>query len=217
MKAFNKFRKTLFESLNSSEYVFLSPIPPENATNYIEILLQDKELQPIIDHLKQLPDLNSVTLTSSFQCSKVMLKFKDNAEMIINFVHQFAYKSLIYLDEEEVLERKVKDGDSFWIPCVEHIFEHFILKSFLNFQGIGKSVFQYFNEFHILVQEDLLDYFNMKYGTGFSNIYQLTDFNDQQREQIVHYLRQRPTNKLMKKINTQWHSFLGAMKQARVV
>ncbi|MFT5169303.1 MAG: hypothetical protein ACI8P3_004552, partial [Saprospiraceae bacterium] len=132
-------------------------------------------------------------------------------------VHKFTYKSLIYLDEKEVMAKRVKELDCFYIPRVEHLFEHWILKSFLELKGIGRPAFQYFNEFHILVQEDLLDYFNMKYGTSFSNIYQLTDFDETQRAQMIKNLNNAPTNNFLKKVNIRWHNFLGVMRQARII
>ena len=112
---------------------------------------------------------------------------------------------------------KVKNTDEVYIPCVEHIFERGILKNFLEGKGIGRSAFQYFSEFHILVQEDLLDYFNMKYGTSFSNIYQLTDFDENQRSHMIKKLKTVSTNRFIKKVNYRWHNFLGVMKQARIL
>ena len=60
-----KFRKPLFEGLKSSEYVFLSPIPPETTSGNVEILFSTKEIQPMIDRLKQLKHLHSITLATS--------------------------------------------------------------------------------------------------------------------------------------------------------
>lgn len=216
MKVISKLQEVLFSQLTLSNYVLLNPIPFKEASTTLDILFRNEELKPLVEHLQQVPDLSSITLASSFKSSKAILKFKDNAELIINFIHQFTYKSLIYLDEEEVQRRKVKDSNSVWIPCVEHIFEHLVLKSFLEFKGISRATFEYFSEFHILIQEDLLDYFNVKYGTSFSSMYQLTDFDETQRVEMIKQLKNSPANHFMKKVNVRWHNFLGTIRQARV-
>jgi len=217
MKVISKFHEALLQHLSATKYVLLNPIPITEHTSNVDVLFKNEELNSFIEHLKQLPDLKNITMSSSFKLSRAILKFKDNSELIINFVHRFVHNSITYLDEMEVMTCRVKNSDEVYIPCVEHIFERGILKNFLEGKGIGRSAFQYFSEFHILVQEDLLDYFNMKYGTSFSNIYQLTDFDESQRNQMVKKLKTIPTNRFIKKVNYRWHNFLGVMKQTRII
>ena len=215
MKTTSKFQETLLDQLKFSSYVLLNPASERSTT--FDILFDREDLKPMLDRLNQTSGLASITLASTFKSSKAVLKFKDKAEMVINFVHKFAYKSLIYLDEKEVMAKRVQEYDEFYIPCVEHLFEHWVLKNFLDLKGIGKSAFQYCSEFHILVQEDLLDYFNMKYGTSFSSMYQLTDYDEGQRTQIIKKLKSIPANGFIKKVNVHWHNFLGVMRQARII
>lgn len=218
MKVILKFREILLQQLRSSDYVLLNPMLSfTEQTKCIDILYQEEDMKVLIRRIKQSADLNSITLASSFKSSKAVLKLKDNAELIINFVHKFAYQSLVYLDEKEVMSKRVKEQNGIYIPRIEHIFEHRILKSFLELKGIGKTAFQYFSELHILVQEDMLEYFNMKYGTSFSSMYQLTDFDEMQRIQMIKHLKSTPHNRFIKKVNVRWHSFLGSMRQARII
>jgi len=217
MKVISKFHEALLHHLNTSDYVLLDPIPLKEQAKRVDILFEEKNIKSLIDQLTQSSDLNSITLASSFKSSKAVLKFKDNAEMIITFVHKFAHRSLVYLDESELMLKRVKEQDGIYIPCIEHLFEHRILKSFLELKGIGRATFQYFNELHILVQEDLLEYFNMKYGTSFSSMYQLTDFDEMQRTQMLKQLNSIPSNRFIKKVNVRWHNFLGTIRQARII
>jgi len=217
MKTISTFRETFLHQLQATDYVLLDPIPIREQPKKLDILYRSEDLKGLMDHLSQLADLSNINISSSFQSSKVVLKFKDNVDLVVHFIHKFTHKSLVYLEAEEVMAGKVRGSNGINIPCVEHLFEYWILKNFLDLKGIGRAAFQYFSEFHILVQEDLLDYFNMKYGTSFSNIYQLTDFDEKQRMQIVKNLKNTPTNGFIKKVNVRWHSFIGAMKQARII
>jgi hypothetical protein len=215
MKTNSNFQETLLDCLASTNYVLLNPASIRSTT--FDILFNKEELQPMLDSMNEMADLANISVSSSFKSSKVILKFQDDSEMVVNFVYKFTHKSLIYLDEKEVMNKRVKELEGFYIPCVEHLFEHWVLKSFLELKGIGKLAFNYFNEFHILVQEDLLDYFNIKYGTSFSNLYQLTDFDEIQRIQIISKLKNTPSNQFLKKANVRWHNFLGVMRQARII
>jgi len=217
MKTISKFHEVFLHQLQATDYVLLDPIPISDQPRKLDILYRSEDLKSLTDQLNQLTDLSNINISSSFQSSKVILKFKDNVDLVVNFIHKFTHRSLMYLDAEEVMSGKVRGSNGINIPCVEHLFEYWILKSFLELKGIGRATFQYFSEFHILVQEDLLDYFNMKYGTSFSNIYQLTDFDEKQRAQMIKNLKSIPTNGFIKKVNVRWHSFLGAMKQARII
>ncbi len=212
-----KNQEILFDHLKSFRYVLLNPISTIESSTEFDILFHAEEVKLLIEQLKYRPDIINVALVNSFHLSQVLLKFEDNRKMVVNFWHQFTYKSLTYLDEKNVMTKRVKASNGCYIPCVEHLFEYWVLKSFLESKGINKSTFQYFNEFHILVQEDLLDYFNIKHGTSFSSIYQLTDFDDTQRVKILKDLKKISSNQFMKKVNISWHNFLSAMRQARII
>ncbi len=214
MKTQLEFQKTILEHLQSSAYVLIDPITLAEDRIELNVLFDKKAMQAVLPNLKKLVGLNSIRVASSFSKSKTILSFKDNVEMMVNFIHKFAYRSMIYMDEKEVFKRRVRVEEGYYIPCVEHVFEQRVLQSFLQMEGIGKTAFNYFNEFHILVQEDLIDYFNAKYGTNFSTLYQLTDFDSRQRDQIVKTLKTLPLNGIFKSVK---HTFLSYIKQARII
>ena len=170
-----------------------------------------------MEELQSFVDLSNIQVFTTFRISKALIELKDGTKVVIEFVHKLVHKSLAYLDEEDILNRRVITQDGISVPAIEHLFEYTILKNFLNNQSLTKAEFEYFEDFHVLVKEDLLEYFNMKYGTSFLNFYQLTDYDPKQRQYIVKNLKTAPTNKFLKKVNVRWHYFLGYMKQARII
>jgi hypothetical protein len=214
MKTKLEFQNTILEHLQSSSYVLIDPINLDEEQAEYELLFDKKAMKELLPRLKKITGLSSIRIATNFSNSKAILSFKDNVDLMVNFIHKFAYRSMIYLDEVEVLNRRVKTAEGYYLPCVEHLFEQRVLQSFLQMRGIGKTTFSYFSEFHILVQEDLIDYFNAKYGTSFSSLYQLTDFDNRQREQIVRTLKTLPLNGIFKSVK---HTFLSYIKQARII
>ncbi len=217
----NNFHEYFINLLKQKVYVLLN-ILPENIAHsksefHYQILLRKEDLGNIVEELQKYTELANIQVFTTFRISKALLEFKDNTKIAIEFVHKLVHKSLAYLEEEHLLERRVTTNNGISIPSIEHLFEYTILKNFLNNQSLTKEEFEYFEDFHVLVKEDLLEYFNMRYGTSFSNFYQLTDYDSKQRQNIVKNLKTAPTNRFMKKINVRWHYFIGYMKQARII
>ena len=191
------FHEYLINLLKEKVYVLLNILPGEitNSKNDFayQILLKKEDLGEIIKELQNYTDLSNIQVFTTFRISNAIIELKDNTRVAIEFVHKLVHKSLAYLDEEDLLEHSVMNDQRMSIPSIEHLFEYTILKNFLNNQSLTRKEFEYFEDFHVLVKEDLLEYFNMKYGTTFSNFYHL------------------------KKINVRWHYFMGYMKQARII
>jgi hypothetical protein len=217
----NNFHEYLINLLKQKVYVLLNILPKDisnpKATLVYQVLLKKEDLGGIVEGLQKYAELANIQVFTTFRISKALIEFKDNTKVVIEFVHKLVHKSLAYLDEENILKHRVRRDNGLNIPSLEDLFEYTILKNFLNNQSLTKEEFEYFEDFHVLVKEDLLEYFNMKYGTTFSNFYQLTDYNPKQRQNIVKNLKTAPTNGFLKKVNVRWHYFMGYMKQARII
>ena len=215
------FHEYLLNLLNQREYVLLNILPRDISESKgdleYQILLKKEDVKLLSEGLQKYTESNNIQVFSTFRNSKALIELTDQTKVTIEFVHKLVHKSLVYLDEEEVLEKRVMNKGGVNIPAIEHLFEYTILKNFLNNESLSREEFKYFEDFHVLVKEDLLEYFNMKYGTNFSNFYQLTDYNPRQRQIIIKNLNTAPTNKFLKKINVRWHYFMGYMKQARII
>ena len=170
------FHEYLINLLKEKVYVLLNILPGEitNSKNDFayQILLKKEDLGEIIKELQNYTDLSNIQVFTTFRISNAIIELKDNTRVAIEFVHKLVHKSLAYLDEEDLLEHSVMNDQRMSIPSIEHLFEYTILKNFLNNQSLTRKEFEYFEDFHVLVKEDLLEYFNMKYGTTFSNFYE---------------------------------------------
>ncbi len=221
MNVRKNFHEYFISLLKQKVYVLLNILPEDIASSkrdlVYQILLRKEDLGTIVEDLQKYAELSNIQVFTTFRVSKAFLEFPNNLKVEIEFVHKLVHKSLAYLDEEELLGRRVIAENGLSIPSIEHIFEYTILKNFLTNQSLTKEEFEYFEDFHVLVKEDLLEYFNMKYGTNFSNFYQLTDYDSAQRQNIVKNLKTAPTNRFLRKVNVRWHYFLGYMKQARII
>ncbi len=217
----NNFHEYFINLLQQKVYALLN-ILPQGIVNSkgdlkYQILLRKEDLKKIVEELQKYSEVSNIQVFTTFRISKALLELKDNTNVIIEFVHKLVHKSLAYLDEEDILQRRLKKDNGLCVPSLEHLFEYTILKNYLDNQSLTKEEFEFFEEFHVLIKEDLLEYFNLKYGTTFSSFYQLTDYDPKQRQNIIKNLKTAPTNGFLKTINVRWHYFMGYMKQARII
>ena len=104
---------------------------------------------------------------------------------------------------EKVFSKRQRSKSEFYMPNVEDLFEFAVLNSFLNDQGLPIQYLNYFEDFHFFVKEGLLEFFNNKYQTNFSNLDDLSGFDLRTKESILKKLEEVPNNQLPKNINTQ--------------
>jgi hypothetical protein len=216
-----RFTTLLFEQLNNYKYVLfnydllLSGKEKEDVA--LEFLIQQSDLNPLLNQMKQDEEVLHIKLSSNIRFSIASINFKDQTSLRLLFIHKLMYKTLSYLDANEVLEKRALTSEGCFIPCLEHQFEHSVLHAFLNNQGMRDKHLRYFNEFDVLIQEDLLEFFNEKYNTQFPSLFSLTDFDAAERARIVSRLKVLPFNRFLRKVNVRWHNFVGVMKQARMI
>ncbi|MFK7807826.1 MAG: hypothetical protein AB8F74_08530 [Saprospiraceae bacterium] len=217
-----RFTDRLFELLKNYKYVLFNYDllfnRKEKEDLALEFLLDQKEVTPLLNQLKQEDhDVQHIKLSSSFRFSKAVIKFKDQSSLRILFIHKLMHKTLTYMDASVVLEKRALTSGGFYIPSLEHQFEDSVLHAYLNNTGLKEKHYLYFNDFHVLIQEDLLEFFNTKYGTSFPSLFSLTDFYSVEKVQMVEQLKTFPFNRFMKKMNVRWHNFVGVMRQARMI
>ena len=216
-----QFTEKLFELLRDFKYVLfnydllLARKAKEDMS--LEFLLDKNEVSPLLNKLKQLDTVLHIKLSSNFRFSNVVIQFKDETSSRMLIIHKLMYKTLTYMDEGEILDKRALTSEGLFVPCLEHQFEESILHAYLNHTGLKEKHYRYFNDFHILVQEDLLEFLNNKYGTNFSSLFSLTDFRPAEREKMTECLKSFSFNRFMRKVNVRWHNFVGVMRQARMI
>lgn len=211
-----KFHDHLFDLLQDVEYVQLNVATLSNQEEY-DFLINKERLMATVEQFKNIPTISSLQLSTSFRESLAAFSLQDGKEIIVHFVHKLMHKALSLINEEEMLTRRVCNAKGVYVPSVEHHFTYVVLKNLLDQRGLTKREFDYFNEFHILIQEDLLEYFNNTYGTTFASLYELSDYDAEQRQRVLKRLKTAPANRFLKTINMRWSSLLGYMKQARII
>jgi len=216
-----RFTNRLFELLRNYKYIFFNYDLLFNRKDKeelgLEFLIDQNEVTPLLNELKQEEEILHIKLSSNFRFSKATIQFKDETSLRILFIHKLMHKTLTYMDAAEVLEKRALTSEGYFVPSLEHQFEDSILHAYLNNGGLKEKHYRYFNDLHVLIQEDLLEFFNSKYNTTFPSLFSLTDFYPGERVHMVERLKTFPFNRFMRKINVRWHNFVGVMRQARMI
>ncbi len=213
-----EFNHFLWECLFQEDYVWLNPSSPLDRDDTVpEILISAAVVQSLLYQMRQ--KLSGSSCRASFRFNRTVAVFDFSGwTYSIHFVHKMVSHNLFFLNEDEVLKRRVRQSSGRNIPCLEHLLEYSILSNFLNRRGVSEADFLYFKDFHILVQEDLIEYCNDKYGTNFRDIYALTEYDAEIQRSIVQRLKDLPLNRLGRTMHIRWHNFLGHLRrEARMI
>lgn len=213
-----EFTKFLWESLQEKKYVWLNPgIQLEREDAVPEILLAPKSVKQLLPHMRKHPGMGSCRASFRFENTFAVFSFGERSYPV-NFVHKMVSRSLYFMKEEEIWGKKVRNRHGIFIPSIEHSFEYALLKAFLNRKGVKEEEYLFFREFHILVQEDLLEFFNEKYATNFKRLYSITEYNGEVKNAMINCLKELAINRLTRVMNIHWHNFLGSVrKEARMI
>lgn len=216
-----RFTNKLFELLRNYKYVLFNYEMVFNRKEKedltFEFLIDNKEVTPLLSQLKEEEEVLHIKLSSNFRFSKATIQFKDQSSLRILFIHKLMFKTLTYMDASDVLDRRALTSQGYYVPCLEHQFEESVLHAFLNNNGLKEKHYDYFNDFHVLLQNDLVEFFNKKYKTNFSSLFSLTDFNSYERTKMEESIKSFPFNRFIRKMNVRWHNFVGVMRQARMI
>lgn len=208
----------LSKVLDPVEYVLMSgDIGQEQFLinrNRLEILVFRRDLPRIIEGLKA-HSVNEFQLVKGYRASQMQLSWRA-LTFEIEWLHKLTSKSLILLDEKMVMDKRIFCVDRLTVPSIEHLFDHLVVNSILNRRGISDPTYRYFSDFHVVLQEDLVEYFNENYGTKFTAMHQLTNFEEENRLLVLKTLKARPANQLLRNLDLRWSHFFGNLRQAKI-
>ena len=205
-----KFIPHLLTCLKNRDYVLFEHFTVHKPTLSIALnfLLRKKDVQEVIQEIQAFSEVGVSDCVSKTYCSEVSITFKDSNRVQLNFWHQLAKDNVNYLDVDQVFSKKQLSKSEFFMPNIEHLFEFAILSNFLNDKALAPHYQSYFEDFHFFVRDGLLDFFNEKYGTKFSNLDEMTTFQPKTKEMIIEALKRLPVNHFFKRVNISWLNFL---------
>ncbi len=179
---------------------------------HIELLMEKRFLGLISEYLSKMEAVESVRSNSRYEVCRLLVELKEGASIQLTIIHKFVFHGLHYFDEKALLASRIEAFDGAQVPCIEHQFEYAVLQNFLEHRGVQDWQYRYFKSFHILLIEDLLDAFNAKYHTLFSDLSDLINCSEANRKQILKYIRKLSGNDFLHSIHLHWHNFLGAVR-----
>jgi len=178
---------------------------PDNPYNF---LLKDKDHQRVVDAVQTFSDIGVVNCVEKSECTELHIAFQDGVKVQLTFWKQLIVNGINYLDAEKVLFKRQRSKSEFYMPNLEHLFEFSILSHYLNDKGLAIRYQTYFEDFHFFVKDGLLDFFNEKYNTKFSNLDELSSFNKSDQLAMIEELKHLSANTFMNKVNFQWLTWL---------
>ena len=201
-----QFIAHLLRCLKDSEYVLFEHFAIHKSIPEIpfNILLRKKDYHKVTDSIKHFTEIESVSILQESTSMEIQLIFKDETKVQLCFWENLFQNNITFMNSEIVFSKRQRSKSEFYMPNIEHLFEFAILHHFLKNEGLPVQYLNYFEDFHFFVKDGLLEFFNHKYSTSFSNLDELSNFGFKRKEAIMKELKRSPSNQFFKKINVQW-------------
>jgi len=209
----------ILEKLDSFQYALLKFDfkKLDDIQNFPFILLDGSELPGLVRSLKTIDGISSVVATPNVGFSRLTLELSSGESAKLIVLHKIIYKAITFMNIQEVLDKRIATLDGYYSPCLEHLFEYAVLKHYLHNHALPKNLYHFFNDFHFLVKEDLVEFFNQRYETSFGRLSDFVDFEQDNRQAMLKVVKKLPANRLIQSANVRWKSFVGYLRQAKLI
>jgi hypothetical protein len=206
-----KFIAHFLGCLKNSEYLLFEHFAIHKLTPEIpfNILLRKKDHQNVIAAIKSFQEIGTVSISQKNTYTEIQIAFRNGTKMQLNFWEDLYESNIIFMNTEMVFYKRQRSKSEFYMPNIEHLFEFAVLYHLLNDKGLPIQYLNYFEDFHFFVKDGLVEFFNNKYNTGFSNLDELSNFDPETKELILDELKKSPNNQFFKKMNIQWKNLWG--------
>lgn len=203
-----KFLAHLLRCLKDSEYLLFEHFAIHKSIPEIpfNILLRKNDHQQVIDSIKAFPEIGITSASRKISFTEFQIAFKEGTKVQLNLWENLSHGSTTFMNSESVFSKRQRSKSEFYMPNIEDLFEFAVLHHYLNNQGLPIQYLNYFEDFHFFVKDGLLEFFNHKYHTNFSNLDELSNFDLNTKESIMGELKKSPNNQFFKKINMQWRN-----------
>jgi hypothetical protein len=203
-----KFIAHLLGCLKDSEYLLFEHFAIHKSIPEIpfNILLRKKDHQNVIEAIKSFSEIGVMNISQDNAYTKVQITFVDETKVQLNFWEDLFENNIIFMNSDIVFAKRQRSKSEFYMPNIEHLFEFAVLYHFLSGQGLPIQYLNYFEDFHFFVKDGLLEFFNNKYSTSYSNLDDLSNFKPTAEESILNELKKSPNNQFFRKINIQWRN-----------
>ena len=159
-----EFTKFLFQTLARYDYVLLKHIEDSiesvRESSDLDILVRPQNVKEIVTILKKHQTVAKWTESHKASMVQYFIYFKDTTFLQVDFLYKFIRTNTIYLNTEEIFQKRVKDKEGIFVTNTNELFEHVVLFNFLNFAGLPKKYIPYFERKAVWTKNSFIIYFN---------------------------------------------------------
>ncbi len=189
----NSSFQSIWNALSDLNYVWLNPMGYSHPIIY----LPKEQVKSAIQNL----EMNQDIVLKKTKGLGTVLRIKIQEESyIVRFVHHLQTQGLVILPAKTLLERSHRNKYGIKVPGEINLLEYHMLRDFLHGHGLKRTTFLHFKDLHPLTETDIIDAINEKYGTSYSLIKEMCNFDKETQEKMINALEAMPYNRYFKKL-----------------
>ncbi|MBX5481015.1 MAG: hypothetical protein IRZ16_04075 [Myxococcaceae bacterium] len=204
-------------ALNSGEYALLKHVvgsleQGEQGSD-VDVLVPRERVPELIQFVKSDEAVARVRVVALSYMSTLKVFFRDGGFLMIDFIHRFIRKSLIYLDARDLL--RSADGAFERTPSVDRAFEYPFLFSLLNGADLPEKYRRHVLGLSPEDQRLVLSRINERYGLSASHVSELFLFDEARRRRVIAAILRRPENRPTQRVFRLGSYALDVLTRAR--
>lgn len=211
-----EFTKFLFQTLDAYDYVLLKHIEDSiervQESSDLDILVRPQNVKEIVTQLKGHPAVAKWTESAKKSMVQYFIYFEDTTFLQVDFLYKFIRTNTIYLNTDEIFQKRVKDKEGIYVTDTNELFEHVVLFNFLNFAGLPKKYIPYFEQKAVRTKNRFIINFNEQYGTRYNNVQDFAKFDKKLRDKIIEKVQHFPQNQGINKLKNNWEYITDRLK-----
>lgn len=196
----DQFIQRFLQLVEPYPYVLLKSTGELIGSIDLEVLLDKNRTEKIIPLLVTDVFVDKFKLVKQDDCWQILLYFRDDAFLQIDFIFDFFHQELRYLDTEEIKKAAVQDAQGIRFCRLPHLAEHLFLFYLLKGIPVPPHHLRLLTNLASFQQREMEKYIQQKFHLMVFHLADLAQPNAALRRKIITHLHDLPDNRFLIRI-----------------
>lgn len=181
----------------------------------LDILIQEKDKEQLIKYVNNHEHVKNYKAYYKSFMTTLEISFDDKSFLVIDLIHDFRRKGLVYLNAEAVLKASNTNTKNFMVPDAHHDFEYCFLFYLLNDASIPEKYITFFKEKDAIYNNYISKHIAKEYQIKALSFENLCRFSKKNKATIIKQLKRKQDNRFTAKLKHVCNYFKDCMVELR--
>ena len=171
---------------------------PESAD--LDILIQEKDMKQLVKYVSNHENVKDYKAYHKSFMTTLEINFDDDSFLVIDLIHDFRRKDLVYLDAKRLLKSRNTNTKNIMVPDAHHDFEYCFLFYLLNNASIPERYVRFFKEKDAIENNYISKHIASRYKIKTLSFEDLCHFSNEKKAAILKQIKSDKNNRFSKRL-----------------